>query len=94
MLRDAWVLSQQVKPLPYSGFIQELKAGNIEEIAVHPNIIEGTLRKPRQDGGKRFVTTRVETDLARDLAQYDGLRGRTACFSHAAASGAATAFLF
>jgi cell division protease FtsH len=71
MLRDAWVQMRQVQPLPYSQFIGELKAGNVEEIVVDPNFIHGTLRTPLQDGRKRFVTTRVETDLARDLAQYD-----------------------
>ncbi|HYD96286.1 MAG TPA: ATP-dependent zinc metalloprotease FtsH [Noviherbaspirillum sp.] len=71
LLRDAWVVMQQIEPLPYSQFLAELKAGNVEEIAVDPNHIRGTLRKPLPDGSTRFVTTRVETDLARDLAQYD-----------------------
>ena len=71
LLRDTWVLMREVEPLPYSQFIAELKAGNVEEIAVAPNTIRGKLRKPLQDGSTRFVTTRVETDLARDLAQYD-----------------------
>lgn len=71
MLRDAWVLMREVEPLPYSQFMAELKAGNVEEIVVDPNTIRGKLRKPLQDGSTRFVTTRVETDLARDLAQYD-----------------------
>jgi cell division protease FtsH len=71
LLRDAWVLMREVEPLPYSQFMAELKAGNVEEIAVDPNVIRGTLRKPLEDGSTRFVTTRVETELARDLAQYD-----------------------
>ncbi len=70
LLRDAWVL-HQVEPLPYSVFLQELKTGNVEEISVDANHIRGTLRKPLQEGKRQFVTTRVETDLARDLAQYD-----------------------
>ncbi|HJV50350.1 MAG TPA: ATP-dependent zinc metalloprotease FtsH [Noviherbaspirillum sp.] len=71
-LRDIWQMSRQVEPLPYSQFIQELKAGNVDEIAVDPNFIRGTLRKPLKDNGPtEFVTTRVETDLARDLAQYN-----------------------
>jgi cell division protease FtsH len=71
LLRDAWIISQQVEPLPYSEFMRELKAGNVQEIAVHPDFIQGALRHALPDGRKRFVTTRVETDLARDLAQYD-----------------------
>ncbi|MFC5462284.1 ATP-dependent zinc metalloprotease FtsH [Massilia niabensis] len=71
LLRDAWVLVREVEPLPYSQFMAELKEGNVEEIAVDPNYIRGKLRKPLQDGSTRFVTTRVETDLARDLAPYN-----------------------
>jgi cell division protease FtsH len=70
-LHDIWLMTQKVEHLPYSQFIAELKAGNVEEISVDPNFIRGTLRKPLQDGRNQFVTTRVETDLARDLAQYN-----------------------
>ncbi|GAB3542990.1 ATP-dependent zinc metalloprotease FtsH [Noviherbaspirillum agri] len=70
LLRDAWVL-YQVAPLPYSTFLQELKAGNVEEIAIDSSQIRGTLRNAQADGKKQFVTTRVEPDLARDLAQYN-----------------------
>ena len=71
MLRDAWMSMQQVEPLPYSEFMRELKAHNVEEIAVRHDLIEGSLRNALPDGRKRFVTTRVETDLANDLEQYD-----------------------
>ncbi|UVW29056.1 ATP-dependent zinc metalloprotease FtsH [Massilia sp. H6] len=71
LLRDAWVLMREVEPLPYSQFMAELKANNVEEISIDASTIRGKLRKPLQDGSTRFVTTRVEADLARDLAQYD-----------------------
>ena len=72
LLRDVWLMSRQVEALPYSQFIQELKEGNVNEIAVDPNFIRGTLRRPlKENGPTEFVTTRVETDLARDLAQYN-----------------------
>jgi cell division protease FtsH len=71
ILRDAWVAYNQVEPMPYSAFMQELKGHNVDTIAIHPNYIEGTLRNPTKDGRKQFITTRVETDLARDLSQYD-----------------------
>ena len=71
LLRDTWETMQQVQPLPYSEFIRELKAHNVEEIAIRRDVIEGSLRQPLPDGRKRFVTTRVETDLAKDLSQYD-----------------------
>lgn len=55
-----------MNPLPFSTFLTQLKPGNVEEIAVHPNFIQGNLRKPREDG-----STRAENDLAEDLAEYD-----------------------
>ncbi len=61
---------QQVQPLPYSEFLRELEAKNVKELAVYPDHLEGTLNQPLADGRTRFSTTRVELDLARDLAQY------------------------
>ncbi len=62
---------QQVQPLPYSEFLQELEKKNVKEIAIYADHLEGTLSQPLADGRTRFATTRVELDLARDLAQYD-----------------------
>jgi len=61
---------QQVEPLPYSDFLTELKNSNVKEISVYADHIEGSLNQPLADGRSRFSTTRVELDLARDLAQY------------------------
>jgi cell division protease FtsH len=61
---------QQVEPLPYSDFLTELKSSNVKEISVYTDHIEGSLNQPLADGRSRFSTTRVELELARDLAQY------------------------
>ena len=61
---------QQVEPLSYSEFMQELEKRNIKEISVYANHLEGVLNQPLPDGRSRFSTTRVELDLAHDLAQY------------------------
>ncbi len=61
---------QQVEPLPYSEFLRELDKRNVKELAVYADHIEGTLNQPLADGRTRFSTTRVELDLARDLAEY------------------------
>ena len=71
MLRDAWVGMNQVQTIPYSEFQHHLKAGELEEIAISNNLIQGKLRKPTADGRTRIVTTRVDPELARDLSQYD-----------------------
>ncbi len=70
-LRDLWVTSTQVEPIAYSQFEQDLKAGRIKEIAISNNVIQGTYKEPKPDQRTRFVTTRVDPDLAKDLSQYD-----------------------
>jgi cell division protease FtsH len=62
---------RQVEPLAYSEFITLLKEGKVKEIAVLDNHIQGELLSPLPDGRSKFITTRVEVDLAKDLAQYN-----------------------
>jgi len=69
-LRDLWVTSTQVETIPYSEFQRHLKEGRVAEIRVSSNVIQGVYREP-QEGRSRFITTRVEPDLANDLAKYD-----------------------
>ncbi len=70
-MRDLWVTSTQVQPIPYSEFLQHLKAGRLDSIAIGSQFIEGKLKAPAADGRTRIVTTRVAPDLARDLAPFD-----------------------
>src|SRR6266478_5219529 len=70
-LRDIYVTATQVKPVPYSEFEKELKAGEIKDIAISNNVIQGTYKNPRPDKHTRFVTTRVDPDLAKELSQYN-----------------------
>ncbi len=70
-LRELWVTATQVEPIPYSEFEQQLKAGRIKEIAIGNNVITGSYKEAPPDGRTRFVTTRVDPELAKDLAQYD-----------------------
>ncbi|HEX9274781.1 MAG TPA: ATP-dependent metallopeptidase FtsH/Yme1/Tma family protein, partial [Casimicrobiaceae bacterium] len=70
-LRDIYVTATQVKPVPYSEFEKELKAGEIKDIAISNNVIQGTYKNSRPDNRTRFVTTRVDPDLAKELSQYN-----------------------
>ena len=70
-LREIWVTTRQVEPIAYSQFQQDLKDGRIKDIAISTNAIQGTYKEPKADGRTRFVTTRVDPDLAKDLAQYN-----------------------
>ncbi len=68
-LRDLWITSTQVQPIPYSEFLQHLEAGDIERISIGSQFIEGTLKTALPDGRTRIVTTRVAPELARELAK-------------------------
>jgi ATP-dependent Zn protease len=70
-LRDVWVGMSQVQAIPYSEFQHHLKAGELEEIAISNNLIQGKLKRPTPDGRTRIVTTRVDPALAKELSQYD-----------------------
>ncbi len=70
-MRDLWVTTSQVQPIPYSEFIAHLKAGRMESVSIGSQFIDGKLKAPTADGRSRIVTTRVAPDLARELAQYD-----------------------
>ena len=70
-LRDLWMTASQVEPIAYSQFEQELKAGRVKDIAISNNVIQGSYKEPKPDKRTRFVTTRVDPDLAKELSQYD-----------------------
>jgi len=70
-LHDLWVQARTIEPLPYSEFQRLVKAGEVTEIAITDNTIQGSLKTPLTDGRQKFVTTRVDPALAKDLAQYD-----------------------
>ena len=69
-LQSLWVGEHPVERISYSEFQEQLKAGRIEEIDIYSNVIEGTLKESGPQGRKRFVTIRVEPDLAKDLEKY------------------------
>ena len=71
MLQDVWVQWREVEVIPYSDFQRLLADGKVERIVVTESRIRGTLEQPLPDGRTRFATTRVDPDLARDLAAYD-----------------------
>ncbi len=63
-------LQQDVATLPYSQFEQYLRDGRIDELAIGERRIEGTLKEPLPGGQRRFVSTRVEPQLAEHLQQF------------------------
>jgi cell division protease FtsH len=66
-LQQIWAWNQKIEVIPYSHFLNDLKAGKIEEVRVSGDYIEGDWKQPAKDGKKSFVTTRVAPDLADQL---------------------------
>ncbi|MDX2023454.1 MAG: ATP-dependent zinc metalloprotease FtsH [Deltaproteobacteria bacterium] len=65
-IHDVWVKSQTVAHVPYSEFMTWVKEGKVKEISVGTDQIQGEL-KDAEAGKKRFITTRVDPNLAQSL---------------------------
>ena len=70
-LRDIWSTASQVEAIPYSQFEQDLKGGKIKDISIANNVISGSYKEAKDNKRTRFVTTRVDPELAKELSQYD-----------------------
>jgi len=70
-IQSWWASYKQVETIPYSEFENLLKTGQIEEVLVGPNSMQGKLKKPLPDGRQYFEATRVDRGLAEDLAKYN-----------------------
>lgn len=71
MIQNWWAASRQVELIPYSVFEELLKDGQIEEIYVRQNHLEGKLKKPSPEGREFFRTTRVDPQLVERFREYD-----------------------
>lgn len=69
-LHNLYVQRRAVERIPSRQFQSLLKQGQLEEISITDNYINGTLKKTLPDGRQKFATTRVDLSLAEDLAQY------------------------
>ncbi|MBS0545217.1 MAG: ATP-dependent zinc metalloprotease FtsH [Proteobacteria bacterium] len=69
-INDLWQGARTTVPIPYSEFQTLVQEGKVADIAIADNQIHGSFKAP-VDGKTRFVTTRVDPALAKDLAQYD-----------------------
>jgi cell division protease FtsH len=65
-----WVKTRQVEVMPYSEFEALLEQGQIAEVYIRQDRLEGKLKTPLQDGRQYFVTTRVDPQLADRLAAH------------------------
>ena len=65
-----WVLAtyNTVDTIPYSEFEQQVAQGNVSEVAVGQDTIQGKLKAKLPSGKDAFVTARVDAELAEKLA--------------------------
>jgi cell division protease FtsH len=69
MLHEAWTASKAVSVIPYSEFQQLLRDNKVKEVVISADSIQGEL-KAEHNGRSRFVTTRVDADLSKELEQH------------------------
>ncbi len=70
LFQNWWVSNRQIEVLPYSEFEALLEQGQIEQVFVRQDRMEGKLKTPMKDGRQQFVTTRVDPQLADRLAAH------------------------
>ncbi len=66
LIQDFWAHKKNVAYIPYSEFRSNLKSGNISEISILDKQIRGAF-KEQINNKKNFLTTRVESDLVKEL---------------------------
>ena len=68
-LQDWWIRSQAIATIPYSQFQKLVREDQVARVVVSDDQIQGEYKEP-VDGKRRFVTTRVEQDLAKELDEH------------------------
>jgi cell division protease FtsH len=71
LLQYMFASTQLTARISYSEFENYLRAGQIAEVQVSDNFVQGSFRQPLEGGETRFVTTRVDPDFAAQLQQYN-----------------------
>jgi len=69
LLQDWWIRSQAVATIPYSQFQKLVREDKVASVVVSDAQIQGEYKEAIA-GKKRFVTTRVEQDLAKELDEH------------------------
>ncbi|MGB8224005.1 MAG: ATP-dependent zinc metalloprotease FtsH [Polyangiales bacterium] len=69
LLMQMWQSYETVAPIPYSEFEKLLEDGKVKEVTVTDDALRGELTEPL-DGKTRFVTNRVDPDLAQRLQAH------------------------
>jgi cell division protease FtsH len=65
-LQEAWTRSQ-IASIPYSEFQALVRGDKVETVIVSQDQLQGELKEPLPGGQKRFVTVRVDAEMAKEL---------------------------
>jgi len=76
MLHNLWLWQTQIAHMPYSDFLEQLRSGNVEEVTVRGDLVQGTLKEPIENKKKEFITVHVAPELAEELAKHNVRFGR------------------
>ena len=75
LLQELWMRSQ-VASIPYSEFQRLVREDKVAQVMVSQDQVQGELKEPLLGGKKRFVTVRVDAEMAKELdahrVQYAG----------------------
>jgi cell division protease FtsH len=69
VVHDLWEASRLLEPIPYSAFQTLVAEGKVQKVTVGEHQIEGELKEPAPGQKPRFVTTRVDPDIALPLGE-------------------------
>ncbi len=70
LFQSLWASYRTIEALPYSALLEQLDAGNVEEVWVSENQVRGRLVEPLPTGRREFVTVRVDPELADAFAKH------------------------
>ncbi|HYD42036.1 MAG TPA: ATP-dependent zinc metalloprotease FtsH [Anaeromyxobacter sp.] len=65
-LQESWARSQ-IEAIPYSEFQRLVRENKVAAVVVSQDQLQGELKEPLPSGKKRFVTIRVDADMAKEL---------------------------
>jgi len=71
LFQDLWIQSQRIETIPYSEFRNYLEQGLIDDIVITQTHVRGRLTNPEPGKPREVVATRVDPQLAEELAKYN-----------------------
>ncbi len=66
LVQESWARSQ-IEAIPYSEFQRLVREEKVAQVVVSQDQLQGELREPLPSGKRRFVTVRVDADMAKEL---------------------------